>query len=187
MTPFEMLTLTLSALGLVGGAGAFVIAQVASRKAAASEGTALLALQKSADAQADAAASLSSSAGSQADMAAALREIAAGGPELDDNHFVRIFEEALNAKVDWIIEERAGANSYRLRNVGNVAAEDVQISAIPPEHAGLLVGNSMGSLGAGEAGVFATSPRLTLSLKQVRVSWIESDVRQQMSAVVNLP
>jgi hypothetical protein len=187
MTPFEILTLILSGVGLLGGLVAFVVAQRASRKAGESERAALLAVQKSTDAQADAAASLQSSAGSHAEIAGALKEIAAGGAGLEDGRFVQVFQEALNAKVEWSIEERAGSNSYRLRNVGNVGAEDVELSAIPLEHAALLIGGPLGNLDAGQAAVFTTSPRLSLSLTQVTVTWIESDTKQPMSTVLNLP
>jgi hypothetical protein len=187
MTPFEILTLILSGLGLLGGLVAFVIAERASRKAGESERAALLAVQKSTDAQADAAASLQSSAGSHAEIAVALKEFVAGNAGLDDGRFVQVFQEALNAKADWAIEERAGAYSYRLRNIGNMGAEDVELSAIPLEHSALLVGGSLGSLDAGQAAVFAISPRLSLSLTQVTVTWIESDTKQQMSRVLNLP
>jgi hypothetical protein len=142
----------------------FWVAQRASRKAGESERAALLAVQKSTDAQADAAASLQSSAGSHAEIAAALKEIVAGGAGLEDGRFAQVFREALNAKVEWSIEERAGSNSYRLRNVGNVGAEDVELSAIPLEHAALLVGGSLGNLDAGQAAVFTTSSRLSTVL-----------------------
>lgn len=181
----ELAALIISGLGLLGGAIGFVVAQLARSKAAESERTAQAALQKSADAQADAAASLARTADSSVDIVAALREIAARGSEPDVD-FVRIIEESLNAKVEWAIEERADANSYRLRNTGNVGAEDVQITAIPPEHAALLVGGDLGNLDAGQAGAFATSPRLSLSLHRVLVSWIEVDTRQQRSAELNL-
>ncbi|TWX34992.1 hypothetical protein ES689_14210 [Frigoribacterium sp. ACAM 257] len=169
----------LSALGLAGGVVGFFFALGARKKADKSESVAK-------DARADAAAALSRSADSGERIAGAVEKMAALASEPDVD-LVRVFEDALNAKVEWAIEERAGAHSYRLRNAGNVGAEDVQISAIPSQHAALLIGGSLGNLDAGQAGVFHTSPRLSLSLGTIAVSWIEADTRQQMSAELPLP
>lgn len=169
----------LAILGLVGGAVGFFVALGARRKADESERAAN-------DARADAAAALSRSADSGERIAAAVEQMAALGSEPDVD-FVRVFQKALNASVEWTIEERAEAHSYRLRNSGNVAAEDVRITAVPPERAALLVGGDLGDLDAGQAGVFGTSPRLSLSLHRVAVAWIEADTQQQMSTEIALP
>ncbi|WP_416393255.1 MULTISPECIES: hypothetical protein [unclassified Curtobacterium] len=169
----------LAALGLAGGVIGFFVALAARKKADESESVAN-------DARADAAAALSRSADSGERIAEAVEKMAAVASEPDVD-LVRVYEDALHAKVEWAIEERADAHSYRLRNAGNVSAEDVQISAVPSEHAALLVGGSLGNLDAGQAGVFHTSPRLTLSLRRIAVSWFEADTRQQMSAELTLP
>lgn len=169
----------LAAVGLAGGVVGFFVAFGARKKADESESVAN-------DARADAAAALWRSADSGERIAEAVEKMAALTSEPDVD-LVRVYEDALNAKVEWAIEERVGAHSYRLRNAGNVDAEDVQISAIPSEHAALLVGGSLGNLDAGQAGVFYTSPRLSLSLRRIAVSWIEADTRQQMSAELTLP
>lgn len=169
----------LSILGLAGGAFGFFVARRAGKKANDSEAIAV-------DARADAAAALSRSADSGDRIAVAVEQMAAYTSEPDID-LVRIFQEALNAKVEWSIEQRADAHSYRLRNTGNVGAEDVQVTAIPPEHAALLVRGDLGDLDAGEAGVFSTSPRLSLSLHRISVNWIEADTRQPMSAEIALP
>jgi len=138
------------------------------------------------DARADAAAALARSADSGDRIAAAVEQMAARASEPDID-FVRVYEDALNARVEWAIEERTEPHSYRLRNTGNACAEDVQITAIPIEHAALLVGGDLGNIDAGQVGVFGTSPRLSLSLHRVAVSWVEGDTRQPMSVELNLP
>lgn len=169
----------LSIVGLVGGVVGFFVARRAGKKAEKSEAIAV-------DARADAAAALSRSADSGDRIAAAVEQMAASTSEPNVD-LVRVFEEALHAKVEWSIEQRADAHSYRLRNTGNVGAEDVQVTALPPEHAALLVRGDLGDLDAGQAGVFLTSPRLSLSLHRISVSWIEADTRQPMSAEIALP
>lgn len=196
----ELAALILSGLGLLGGAIGFVVAQRARKQAAESERTAQAALQKSADAQTEAAAALARSADAQADATAALARSADSGDRIavaveqmaarssePDVDFVRVFEDSLNAKVEWAIEERAEPHSYRLRNTGNVDAEDVQITAIPAEHAALLSGGDLGNIDAGQVGIFGTSARLSLSLHRVAVSWVEGDTQQPMRAELNLP
>lgn len=169
----------LAIIGLVGGVVGFFFALSARRKADESERVAN-------DARADAAAALTRSAESGDRIAAAVEQMAAGSSESDVD-FVRVFQDALNAKVEWTIEERAEPHSYRLRNTGNVGAEDVQITAIPAEHAALLNGGDLGNIDAGQIGIFGTSARLSLSLHRVAVSWVEGDTRQPMRAELNLP
>lgn len=169
----------LAIIGLVGGVVGFFVALSARRKADESERVAN-------DARADATAALTRSADSGDRIAAAVEQMAAGSSE-SDTDFVRLFEDALNAKVEWAIEERTEPHSYRLRNTGNVGAEGVQVTAIPAEHAALLNGGDLGNIDAGQVGIFGTSARLSLSLHRVAVSWIEGDSRQPMRAELNLP
>ncbi|PPH09682.1 hypothetical protein [Rathayibacter sp. AY1H3] len=169
----------LAIIGLVGGVVGFLFALSARKTADKSERVAN-------DARADAAAAQRRSADSNDRIAAAVEQMAARSSEPDVD-FVRVFEDALNARVEWAIEERAEPHSYRLRNTGNVGAEDVQIRAIPAEHAALLDGGDLGNIDAGQVGLFKTSPRLSLSPHRVAVSWIEGDTRQPMRAELNLP
>lgn len=180
----DVAALIVSILGLLGGAISFVVAQLARRKAAKAARIAQDALQKSADAQADAAAALARSADSGDRIAVAVEHMVARSSEPDVD-LRRVFEEAVNARVEWAIEERTDAHSYRLRNTGNVRAEDVKISAVPPKHAALLHGGDLGDLDAGQVGVFVTAPRVSLSLRQIAVSWGEGGTA--MSTELNLP
>jgi hypothetical protein len=175
----ELAALIMSGLGLVGGVIGFFAALKARKTADESERVAN-------DARADAAAALARSADSGDRIAEAVEKMAARGSQPDVD-FVRLFEESLNARVEWAIEERADAHSYRLRNTGSVRAEDVHISAIPSEHAALLDGGDLGNLDAGQAGVFAATPRLALSLNRIAVSWVEGDTRLPMSTELDLP
>ncbi|WP_104257579.1 hypothetical protein [Rathayibacter sp. AY1C7] len=122
----------------------------------------------------------------ETESAAAVEQMAARASEPDVD-FIRVFEDALNAKVEWAIEERAEPHSYRLRNTGNVDAEDVQITAIPAEHAALLSGGDLGNIDAGQVGIFGTSARMSLSLHRVAVSWVEGDTRQPVRDELSLP
>lgn len=197
----DLAALIISGLGLAGSLIGFFIARRARREAAESERIAQEALVKSADAQANAAASLARTADSTGEIVAALRDLAARTSGVDsderiaavvngmftDVDLVRVFERGLDARVEWSIEERVEPHSYRLRNTGNVGAEDVQITAVPAEHAALLGDCNLGNLGAGEAGFFETSARLSLSLHRIAVSWTEADTRQQMSSELALP
>ncbi|AZZ49788.1 hypothetical protein C5E02_11515 [Rathayibacter rathayi] len=167
----------LAIIGLVGGVIGFFVALSARKKADESERVAN-------DARADAAAALARSADSGDRIAAAVEQMATSSSEPDVD-FVRIFEDALNTKVEWAIEERADAHSYRLRNTGNVRAENVKISAVPPELAALLHRGDLGDLDAQKAGVFVTSSRASVSLHRVAVSWVEGGA--VMSTELNLP
>lgn len=182
----ELISLIISGLALLGSAVGFIAAQLARKKADESERKAQAALDKSADAQADAAAALARSADSGDRIAAAVELLAerAAEPDVD---FVAMFNDALDAKVEWAIEERSEAHRYRLRNTGDLRADDVHISADPPERAALLIAGHVGTLRPAEATNFATSPRLSLSLHRISVRWVDGDTRQPRSRTIDLP
>lgn len=196
MNSYEVVNTLIATTGLLGGAIGFIVSLFAKMRAARADQKAEEAQRKAAnalasvaDAQADAAASLASSADSQKQIVEVLRTMVSDRAELtaNDVDFVKVFEDALAASVEWQIESRDIENSYRLRNIGTLQANAVRISAVPPEHAGLLVGGDLGDVPPASAGIFAVSPRLTLTLRKIAVTWIDSDTEFSQSIELSIP
>ena len=130
MTVFEVISILLALLGLLGGVVGFIRAVAADQRAAAAEAEA-------ADARSDAAAALKQSAAATDRIAAAV-EILAGRESARDRLMADRLPPRLSAlighrEVVWTLERRVPPDSYRLRNVGTIPARDISIlGAAPP-------------------------------------------------------
>lgn len=161
MTAYEITSVLLALLGLVGGVVGFIRAVAADRRSAA-------AAAESADARADAAAALEQSAAATERIAAAV-EILAGeaskrGTVLADRTPASLAALLEPGEVEWTLEHRVPANSFRLRNLGTVTARDVSILGGFPSTAA-----SFARIGPGAAVSFSVDPGR--HSRAIEVSW----------------
>lgn len=195
MTAYEFVSIAVAVLGLIGGVIGFFRSLVAGRRSAE-------AAAKAADAQADATAALQKSAAAEERIARALETIAehhgatphVGASHADAPHTApntdesRSLAEALRALipapvVQWQVEPRLEAGSYRLRNTGTVVAIDVTVNGAgtatrtgtpTPAASRLLPGQAL-NIGPG------------LDERDIEVVWRDAASAQLQSAHLPLP
>jgi hypothetical protein len=141
MTVYEIISVLLALLGLLGGVVGFIRAVAADRRSAA-------AAAESADARSDAAAALKQSAAATERIAAAVELLASrqastqgsvmaerASPELIQAELIQAELSALIGprEVQWTVEHRLPASSYRLRNIGSIAAHHVSLLGGTPD------------------------------------------------------
>lgn len=176
MTAFEMVSVTLGVLGLLGGTVGFVRAVLADRRSSAAEAVA-------ADAQADAASALAKSADATERIAKALELIASRRGAGADTLLAEQPSAVLDAvqallgvrEVRWAVEARTVPNSYRLRNVGSLTASEVTTNG-HPEHATLTPGAAI---------TFRSSADRPAG--GVEVTWRDDSAATTLHAVVAIP
>ncbi|MEX1078989.1 MAG: hypothetical protein WED09_07780 [Homoserinimonas sp.] len=173
MTAFEIVSVILGLLGLLGGTAGFFRAVAADRRSSIAEAAA-------ADAQADAASALAKSADATERIAAAVELIArrrglAAETLLAKPPSAELEELLGRHEVRWVVEARTVANSYRLRNAGSLAARDVTID----EHSERL------SVEPGAAMNF--SARLDSRPRSIEVTWRDDSASTVLRSTVALP
>lgn len=184
-----MLALIFGVLGLVGGAVGFFRAVAASRQAAKADAAAQ-------DARSDAAAALVRSADANERIATAIEIISgrsAPSVHLDNRGEANEVPAELRAlvaapEVRWTIEERSEHDTYRLRNIGTIAARGVNVAAVPNEHSALVrVDVNDPTLEPGAAVVVRTERRLTLRVKELDIAWLDDMSVEVQHASLYLP
>lgn len=197
----DVLALIFGTLGLIGGVIGFFRSTRASKRAErASNGAerasarAEQAEAAAQDARSDAAAALLRSADANERIATAI-EIISGrssaptiveSPATSQPRELRALIPA--PVVRWIIEERSEKDSYRLRNDGTIAAREVSVAAVPQEHSTLVrMDADLPSLEPGSAVVVRTERRLSLSVKELEITWRDDRSPESRRASLYLP
>ena len=180
----DVLALLFGALGLVGGVVGFFRAVAASRQAAKAE----IAAQ---DARSDAAAALVRSADATERIAKAIEIISARPAAVHlrpTDAPAELRALVPSPEVKWAIEERTEGDTYRLRNVGSIAARDVRVATVPKEHAVLArMDADRPTLEPGSAIVVRTERRLTLRVKELDIAWLDDTSAEMQHASLYLP
>jgi hypothetical protein len=177
MTVYETTSVLLALLGLLGGVVGFIRAVAADRRSAAAAADA-------ADARGDAAAALKQSAAATERIAAAVEILAGQGPSqgalMADRNPARLAALIGLGEVDWTLERRVPAHSYRLRNQGTIAARDVGIlGGSTPESTSLAL------VEPGTAITFNVDP--DRHSRAIEVSWREDEEATPTRRTLPLP
>lgn len=172
MTAFEITSVLLALLGLLGGVVGFIRAVAADRRSAAAASAA-------ADARADATAALKQSAAATERIAVAVELLASqSAPEglLADHTPARLAELMGPREVVWTLERRRPAHSYRLRNMGSIAAADVSLLGGSPD-----ADTPLARIGPGTAITFDIDPER--HSRAIEVSWRDehADTRTRLA------
>ncbi|WP_022884131.1 hypothetical protein [Glaciibacter superstes] len=187
MTSYEILSVIIAGLGLAGGAVGFIRALAADRRSIEAEAAA-------GDARSDAAAALEKSASATERIAEAVEFMARrSGDSRPDTLLAAALPAELQSllepdAVTWSLEERTVAGSYRLRNTGTIEARSVTVNGYPAGMQNLLVAHrEHPTLAPGATFVFNVSNRLTVTLKEVEIMWIDSTSAETRREVLRLP
>lgn len=183
MTAYEITSVLLALLGLLGGVAGFIRAVAADRRSAA-------AAAESADARSDAAAALKQSAAATERIAAAVEILASRQASTQGSLMAEsIPAEAISAElaaliepreVQWTLEHRLPAHSYRLRNTGTIDARDVSLlGGTPSPDADLAL------LPPGTAIAFSVDPEQ--HSRAVEVAWRADDSDTPTRQALPLP
>jgi hypothetical protein len=182
MTPYEIVSVVMASLGLIGGVIGSVRAQAASRRSAAAEAEA-------ADAQSDSAAALKKSAEATERIADAIEIIAKRDGVATRTASEPALGSALRAllpphKVAWALQPRMEPGSYRLRNIGTITATAVTVTPLSGEAAGLIAVVEHPTLEPGVATVVRIGR--AASVESFTVGWHDVTTSDELHATVNV-